>query len=303
MRAAPGVLRQFGLNPPRLGRKTLSGQTVAGTAGTAHTRSIDSSPQPLIALALLIPLLATLFFMLRFIPWTRPGPWRLIWTMTIVSCVMFILAEAAAILEPTASGLAATHQGSLFVAVLAVCVGLFVAYSAGYRASERARRLSLTDALTQLSNRRAFEERVAIALERREAFTLAYVDLDGFKPINDRLGHAAGDAVLGDVAATLRAGARQVDLVARVGGDEFALLLLGSDETQARTVLERVFANAAGRKLPVGFSIGIASHRDGRTREAIIDAADAAMYRAKQAGGNRIAFAAHPLIVPPLALS
>lgn len=222
--------------------------------------------------------------------------------MTIASCVMFILAEAAVLLEPAASGLAAGHQGALFVAVLAVCVGLFVAYSAGYRGNERARRLSLTDALTQLANRRAFEERVTIALERREAFTLAYVDLDRFKPINDRLGHAAGDAALCDVAATLRTGARQVDLVARVGGDEFALLLLGSDETQARMVMERVFADAAERKLPVGLSIGIASHRDGRTHQAIIEAADSAMYRAKQAGGNRIAFVAQPLIVPALAL-
>ena len=271
--------------------------------GNAHTRCIDQSPQPLIALALLVPLLVTLFFMLRFVPWSRPGPWRLIWTMTIAACLMFILAEAAALIDPEASGLTASHQGALFVAVLAVCVGLFVAYSAGYRASERARRLSLTDPLTQLANRRAFEERLTIALERRETFTLAYIDLDGFKPINDRLGHEAGDAVLRDVAATLRAGARQVDLVARVGGDEFALLLLGSDENQARTVGGRVFATAAERNLPVGLSIGIASHRDGHTRQAIIEAADAAMYRAKKAGGNRLAFAAQPVIVPALALT
>lgn len=223
--------------------------------------------------------------------------------MTIAACLMFVLAEASALVDPEASGLAASHQGALFVAILAVCVGLFVAYSAGYRASERARRLALTDPLTQLANRRAFEERVTIALERREPFTLAYIDLDGFKPINDRLGHGAGDAALRDVAATLRAAARQVDLVARLGGDEFAMLLLGSDESQARTVGGRVFALAADRQLPVGLSIGVASHRDGLTRQAIIDAADTAMYRAKQAGGNRIAFAAQPLIVPALALT
>ena len=241
--------------------------------------------------------------MLRFVPWGRPGPWRLIWTMIISACLMFLLAEAAALVDPEASGLSASHQGALFVAILAVCVGMFVAYSAGFRASERARRLALTDPLTQLANRRAFEERVTIALERREPFTLAYVDLDGFKPINDTQGHNAGDVVLRDVAATLRAGAREVDLVARVGGDEFAMLLLGSDESQARTVGGRVFATAAERKLPVGLSIGIASHRDGATGQAIIEAADGAMYRAKRAGGNRIAFAAEPLIVPGLALS
>jgi diguanylate cyclase (GGDEF)-like protein len=230
--------------------------TVARRAGNIHTRSIDQSPQPVIALALLVPLLVTLFFMLRFVPWSRPGPWRLIWTMTIAACLMFVLAEAAALVDPEASGLAASHQGALFVAILAVCVGLFVAYSAGYKASERARRLALTDPLTQLANRRAFEERVTIALERREPFTLAYIDLDGFKPINDKQGHNAGDAVLRDVASTLRAAARQVDLVSRVGGDEFAMLLLGSDESQARTVSGRVFAIATDRKLPVGMSIG-----------------------------------------------
>lgn len=223
--------------------------------------------------------------------------------MTIAACFMFALAEGAALVDPEASGLAASHQGALFVAILAVCVGLFVAYSAGYRASERARRLALTDPLTQLANRRAFEERVTIALERREQFTLAYIDLDGFKPINDKHGHSAGDAALRDVASTLRAAARQVDLVARVGGDEFAMLLLGSDESQARTVSGRVFAIATDRNLPVGMSIGIASHRDGVTRQEIIEAADGAMYRAKQAGGNRIAFAAQPLIVPALALT
>lgn len=238
--------------------------------------------------------------MLRFVPWSRSGPWRLIWAMTIASCLMFIVAEAAALADETASGLAATHQLALFVGVLAVCVGLFVAYSAGYRASERARCLALTDALTQLANRRAFEERITIAFERRESFTLVYVDLDGFKPINDRLGHEAGDAVLRDVATTLRTGARQVDLVARIGGDEFALLLLSSDETQARRVVDRIFASARERKLPVGFSIGVASHQDGGTRQTVMEAADSAMYRAKRAGGNRIAFAAQPLIVPAL---
>ena len=276
---------------------------VARPIGRSDTSSIDQSPQPLIALALLVPLLVTLFFMLRFVPWARPGPWRLIWMMTIAACLMFVLSEAAALVDPEASGLAASHQGALFVAILAVCVGLFVAYSAGYKASERARRLSLTDPLTQLANRRAFEERVTIALERREPFTLAYIDLDGFKPINDKQGHTAGDAALRDVASTLKTAARQVDLVARVGGDEFAMLLLGSDESQARTVSGRVFATAADRKLPVGMSIGIASHRDGLTRQEVIEAADAAMYRAKQAGGNRIAFATQPLIVPALALT
>ena len=214
--------------------------------------------------------------------------------MAVASCLMFILGEAAVIGDPQSAGATVNHQLPLFGAILAASAGFYVAYSVGYRYVERAVALSLTDPLTRLSNRRAFEERVTIALERHEPFSVAYADLDGFKRVNDTAGHAAGDAVLRKAAEILQRAARRVDTIARLGGDEFGLVLMGAGEAQARIVVERLLAAWREQGLPVGISVGIATNRDGASRTEIIAAADAAMYRAKVAGGNRVGFASEP---------
>lgn len=167
-------------------------------------------------------------------------------------------------------------------------------------AEARLRQLALHDALTGLPNRRMLEDRMSVALAQtlraRMKVGVALVDLDGFKPINDRLGHAAGDAVLQAVAQRLVACARAGDTVARLGGDEFVCVfstLDGAGELGAlgERMLEALTQPLAiaGETVPLSASIGLALAPDrGNTVQAILAAADQAMYAAKQAGGARI---------------
>jgi diguanylate cyclase (GGDEF)-like protein len=125
-------------------------------------------------------------------------------------------------------------------------------------------------------------------------FALMFVDLDGFKPINDRLGHKAGDAVLRQVARIFQSCLRQGDVVGRYGGDEFIFLLNQvSDPSEVTQVAERILARLqapidVGEPVNVGASIGIAFNTNmAETAEELIRDADQAMYRAKAQGKNR----------------
>ncbi|HEX9436539.1 MAG TPA: GGDEF domain-containing protein [Candidatus Limnocylindria bacterium] len=249
----------------------------------------------LVVLAVIVALLVNLFFLFKVVPWSKPGSWRRIWALAAIASAMFILSEAAILTDNSITALDSSHQIPLFGALLAGATGFFLVYTDAYRAAERSRILALTDPLTELPNRRAFEERLKLAFERKEPFALLYVDLDGFKQINDRLGHAAGDDVLREVGAILRQAVRQADMASRIGGDEFCLLLAAADADSTRVVAERVLAGLRAlpisRGAPLSASFGIATHRDGSDPEEVVAAADAAMYRAKREGGTRIAFA------------
>lgn len=158
------------------------------------------------------------------------------------------------------------------------------------------------DPLTGLLNRRALEELLpqAQARSRRHGLTFAvlFIDLDGFKAVNDRLGHDAGDALLREVARRLRDAVRQNDSVLRLAGDEFIVVLEGEQYTmgQARTVAAKLIAALARPvamgedKAQVGASIGIALHGAGDTRSAaeLLREADSQMYLAKEAGRGSI---------------
>jgi GGDEF domain-containing protein/HAMP domain-containing protein len=144
-----------------------------------------------------------------------------------------------------------------------------------------------TDGLTGLNNHRDFHEQLRREIERTERFTLPLaliiMDLDDFKLINDRFGHLTGDAVLRDVAATLREGIREIDTAARYGGEEFAIILPERPST----------TNNDDHRVSVTASFGIAAMPgDGTTQVELVAAADEALYRAKRAGKNRIAIAA-----------
>lgn len=165
--------------------------------------------------------------------------------------------------------------------------------------SKRLTELAFHDALTGLANRKLLEDRLGVAHVRarrtRGSLSVLLVDLDDFKPINDRFGHDAGDALLCEVARRLCGAVRSIDTVARLGGDEFVLLLDGSDEAEARAVSERVLAALGapllleGESLRISASIGLAhSHAGELAPNALLRAADLAMYRAKSRGRNRL---------------
>ncbi len=158
-------------------------------------------------------------------------------------------------------------------------------------------RLARLDALTQLPNRHEFHERGcgALALARREqtAMTAVFIDLDRFKEINDRLGHAAGDALLRRVAALLKSRLRASDIAGRLGGDEFALLLPGMGGSAAHAYVEnlrlRLLAEMAEHEWPVGFSIGVASADPAPADlDGLLAEADRLMYEVKRGGRNRV---------------
>ncbi len=159
------------------------------------------------------------------------------------------------------------------------------------------------DALTGLPNRNLFHDRldqaVAQANRGNGKVALLFMDLDGFKEVNDSLGHAAGDLLLKEAAHRLAQCIRESDTVARIGGDEFTVILPHAEQmVEARTVagkiLEQLRApfNLEGHEVSVSASIGIATYPDGSdSAAALIKHADAAMYRAKESGRNR--FVAH----------
>jgi diguanylate cyclase (GGDEF)-like protein/PAS domain S-box-containing protein len=166
---------------------------------------------------------------------------------------------------------------------------------------------ALHDYLTGLPNRALFSDRLTHALNRRrrdgERVALLYVDLDRFKPINDRAGHKVGDHLLCEVATRLKSLVRDADTVARIGGDEFAVLLETVDgERQALAAAERIVAIvrapiiAGGEEHQVGASVGIAvSTEDLDHAEELVHQADLAMYEAKRRGGFQFRMYSHEL--------
>jgi diguanylate cyclase (GGDEF)-like protein len=163
---------------------------------------------------------------------------------------------------------------------------------------EQSRKESMCDALTGLPNRAQFLEKVERSVRcgqhnREFHFAVLFVDLDGFKPINDRLGHKAGDAVLRHTAKLFQSCLRRGDLVARYGGDEFTFLINNvKGASDAIHVAERILAKVeapinVGESVKVGASIGIALSTNMHERaEDVIRDADAAMYQAKEKGKN-----------------
>ena len=164
------------------------------------------------------------------------------------------------------------------------------------------RDLAMHDALTGLPNRRHFEmsmaSRIAALAGYGRRFGLLIADIDRFKLVNDRHGHAAGDVALRTVARTLLESSRAGDDIARFGGEEFALTITDVDEPALRAIAERFRAMVQRSRVRVGqreflvtISIGGAVAGTGDTAEAIFERADAALYRAKEDGRNRVRLA------------
>ena len=166
-----------------------------------------------------------------------------------------------------------------------------------------------TDALTGLQNRRAFEETMRAEVERakrtKRPMCLLVCDLDHFKLVNDRFGHPTGDSALVRVGQLLSATRREIDPVARTGGEEFALILPETGSSEGYVVAERLrlavkeaFAEEA---VPLTVSIGVASYpAEGRDPDALIEAADQALYAAKEMGRNRsVVFSEEVSLIAP----
>jgi diguanylate cyclase (GGDEF)-like protein len=159
-----------------------------------------------------------------------------------------------------------------------------------------------TDDLTGLANRRRFMEALSAEIQRVErlggALALLLADIDDFKRINDRWGHHVGDEALRQFASRVVAQLREVDLAGRLGGEEFAVLLPGTDREGALVAANRIRSAVAGEVMQIAeaasvrftVSLGVAAYRGGSPEE-LLRTADAALYRAKAAGKNRVALA------------
>ena len=215
-------------------------------------------------------------------------------------------------------GLSARNLGGLLVACGVALVGAALlvgkletqlrARTSGLNArlrsaNERLRQRALRDPLTSLPNRLLFDKLMAKALKRLAAtvadgregakVVVLFIDLDGFKPVNDALGHAVGDLVLKEVAARLRASVRAGDTVARLGGDEFVMLMECETALVDPVIAARRIVEAIGQTIPtphrpiqISCSVGIATYPEHGPRERLVAHADAAMGEAKRAGGN-----------------
>ncbi len=165
--------------------------------------------------------------------------------------------------------------------------------------SQNLERENLQDPLTGLANRRHFNQRLSAEIELAGAsgrpLVLALLDLDHFKDVNDQLGHGVGDDVLRTLAELMHQHFRADDLLARIGGEEFALVLPGLGIREARNACERLRLGVASHpwarihpQLQVTMSAGIASWQSGLTAEGLLEAADVRLYRAKRSGRNRV---------------
>jgi len=162
--------------------------------------------------------------------------------------------------------------------------------------------LTFIDELTQVYNYRYLDKRMAEELRVAKRFnapmSVVYIDVDNFKRVNDEYGHQLGNRVLREMGGILSVGARGTDLIGRMGGDEFLLILPNTDRDETQIVSERVrerveahvFEVGDGRKIDyLRLSMGVATYPlDAQDKDTLIACADQAMYRAKQTGGNRV---------------
>jgi diguanylate cyclase (GGDEF)-like protein len=220
-----------------------------------------------------------------------------------------LAAILAAVVWQTSNSLAGEQVSSQFVIVWNTCVrlGVFLIFSTLLSELRslltHQTELSRTDSLTGILNRRAFYEAANSELKKMDRhqrpLTVAFLDLDNFKAVNDTFGHQVGDRLLLCVAERIKLQLRGTDIVARLGGDEYAVLLPETDEAAARIVIPRLqtalLDEMAREEWPVTFSMGIliCNTAPPGTEDAV-HLSDQAMYAAKRQGKNCIEYACYP---------
>ena len=238
-------------------------------------------PSPLVFFYLWVFLYSAYFF------GTRTAIAELLLVAALYGALLLLRPPEAGAAAWWSVGIATMAIAAIVIRVMRAHVELLIA-----RLSDAAR----TDPLTQLPNRRGFRELLDLELERARRggtpMTVLAGDLDHFKDVNDRSGHHVGDAVLQQVAALLREGVRQIDVPARIGGEEFAVILPGTDAQAAFAVAERLRCHVrdafADATVPITISFGIASHpMHAETAASLVRTADEALYGAKESGRNR----------------
>ncbi|MEX2047783.1 MAG: GGDEF domain-containing protein [Chloroflexota bacterium] len=249
--------------------------------------------EPVVVLAIIDAVVVGMFFLFRVLPWSKPGPWRLIWINASLAFGLFSLGETSAIMQG-GSAVSLEVQGPMFGAILATTTCLIFVYIHGVRLSEQALTLALTDDLTSLASSRAFSARLEFQLREPAAFSVAYINLQGLGAVNDLFGAHRGDKLLKAFADLLRANAGSGDFIGRLGGDQFAMVLAGPEE-RAAEVTERIQTafrqlgprEAAGVDLVA--SIGVVPRTEASDPGRLMRLAYRAMQEAKRAGENRSA--------------
>ncbi len=228
------------------------------------------------------PLAFLLFLPLSYAALAYPPP-----AVALITATAVVAATLVGVVAGDAAGRIIVFAGTLLMA------GTLAIFAARQRRAQAAGLVDLAthDGLTGCLNHRAFYDRMDIELVRARRLgrdlALLMIDIDRFKTVNDRHGHLTGDEVLRRVGAALRAATREIDVVGRVGGDEFAALLVESSAEAARAVAARIAAQVATADMPVDaqVSIGVAHAEGGATTVTeLVSAADRALYESKSRG-------------------
>ena len=224
-------------------------------------------------------------------------------TMRFIGAGAILLLVTAVInLADKAGGHAFTHEDLDALNFVIAHASIALERSEFYGMTKELRKMSMTDHLTQLLNRRSFQERSTAEIQRAQRYnlplSLVMLDLDDFKLYNDNHGHPAGDSLLIGVSNMIRQSVRGIDIVSRIGGEEFAILSPQTETGEALTVAERVREAVHLHSFPhdksqplgsVSLSAGVATFpNQADSLEELMNNADRALYRAKNAGKNRV---------------
>lgn len=216
-------------------------------------------------------------------------------------CISILSAVAWSVDDIFSAALASHRYIPYWNVVMQLCFLVFVVYvmTSLKKALIRERDFAREDFLTKVANGRFFYEIASAEMARarryRHALSFAYLDIDNFKAVNDRMGHSVGDHLLSDIAMTMKRSVRAVDVVARMGGDEFAILMPETDEAGARSVVSRLSKSISdAAKItgwPITVSMGVIVCMDQAcTLDSIIKKADSLMYSVKNSGKDSFKF-------------